>query len=581
MTDQRRQSGMLGPMRAGTFGGIAALLLLLAAPLAAQPRDSVGAANEEGKRLFAAGKLEDAARVWRAAFFNACGPEEMSLAKNLGIAFYKLQHPAEAYAFFAHARTVDRYGVSQLTSREKVELAMADLDKALQESHGLLEVEATPTPNALACLPAAATGGEGDGEVCYKTPLRRYLPPGKHRLRVVRSGQEELLTITIEAGQRHRQVVAVRVGGSGGRTLQAVETMAGGGFHTCALDTTGGIRCWGDNRGGQVGDGTCEWYQLDPSQPLENLGSRVLALAVGSSHTCALQQDGSIACWGRNSNGQLGMGHGGPESPDVHVPEPVEGLDGPATALALGYEHSCALLDGGEVACWGQNYFGQLGLGMERYDQPFRDRPEKVPGLAETSRRIAAGGYHTCVLSATGKVYCWGDNRHGQLGDGTDVERPSPVAVKGLPGAVREVVAGGFHTCAVTEAGQVYCWGQNRWGQVGDGSQVDRTEAVHVAGLRGAAAALALGQEHTCARMADGSVECWGSNAIGQLGIGGGESSPTPRRVDLAMPVAGLAAGGHHTCGWAERGSWSCWGQNYYGQLGDGTRRDRERPPRQ
>jgi alpha-tubulin suppressor-like RCC1 family protein len=354
---------------------------------------------------------------------------------------------------------------------------------------------------------------------------------------------------------------------------------AGGVFHTCVRLSSGRINCWGDNRGGQVGDGSCDWYQLSPATRVIEL-SKVSQLSAGGSHTCAVNTGGKVICWGRAADGQLGDGCGGPDCQDGYRPVEVN-LPSRATSVALGFEHSCSLLDSGQVYCWGQNYSGQLGSGKDASEMPFTNLPIAVQGLSGKAVEVVAGGYHTCARLEDAKVYCWGDNRYGQLGDGTDIEQLTPTVPVEIHQQATGLAAGGYHSCATLEDASLHCWGRNKSGQLGDGTQIDRFRPVHVAGLKGKPATVALGQSHSCVlQTGGGRVDCWGSNAIGQLGLGTFTDSPTPRRVKgVGGVLAQLFTGGHHTCAvLQEDGSIRCWGQNFYGQLGDGNRRDRNKP---
>ena len=551
---------------------------LFLTPVRGQERPgTVSATNEEAKRLFGEGQVVEAAALWRSAFGKACGAEEMNLAKNLGIAYFRLGAASDAYTFFAYARTIHRYGVSQLSNEQKVARAMLELEKSLRSTHGLLSVEASPTPNRRVCVALADTpADQGDGD-CYKTPLIRYLPAGEYRLTVFFGDEREVRSVNLEAGGRQTLKVSRGLDFKGKALRPAAVELAAGTFHTCALGEDGRLRCWGDNRGGQVGQGYCEWYQLDPATRVAGAPSEFTEVEAGGGHSCAVTAAGKLYCWGRNVNGQTGDGEGGPETQDRYRPVAVKGLPSPVAHVALGYQHSCALLTDGAVYCWGQNYNGQLGQGEAGYEVTFSVAPLRVIGLEGLVRQLVVGGNHGCVLLEGGGISCWGDNRQGQLGDGGDIERALPVPVLGLLEPAVLLAAGGRHTCAVMESGIVNCWGENKFGQIGDGSLIARFQPSPVGGISRDVAALALGQSHTCALFRSGIVDCWGNNSIGQLGVGDYESSPTPRSVALPRALR-IVAGAHHTCVLLHGGTLDCWGQNYYGQLGDGTRRDRNHP---
>ena len=341
----------------------------------------------------------------------------------------------------------------------------------------------------------------------------------------------------------------------------SVIAVAAGGFHTCARTTTGGARCWGGNWQGQLGDGTnsTRFTPVDVS----GLTSGVTAIAAGYSHTCALTAASGVTCWGNNSSGQVGDGSLG----NPKTPVGIANLGNGVAAAAAGWTHICALTTAGGVKCWGNNYYGQLG------DTTTNDRasPVDVNGLTSGVIAVAAGGYHTCALTAAGGVKCWGNNWYSQLGDGTSVQRTAPVDVNGLTSGVIAVTAGEYHTCALTNAGGVKCWGTNGYGQLGDGTGTSRTTPVDVNGLTSGVTAIAAGWFHTCALTTAGSVKCWGYNNEGQLGNGTWTSSPNPTPIDvldLSSGVLAVTAGGYHTCALTNAGGVKCWGNNGYGQLG-------------
>jgi alpha-tubulin suppressor-like RCC1 family protein len=342
-----------------------------------------------------------------------------------------------------------------------------------------------------------------------------------------------------------------------------------GALHTCALTTTGSVKCWGNNGHGQLGDGTTTLR----STPVSVLGmaSGVVALSVGSDHTCALNVLGGVKCWGNNLDGQLGDG----TNSETWTPVDVSGLTGGVTALGAGGNHTCALVSGG-VKCWGLNSDGQLGDGTL---SP-RNTAADVPNLTSGVVRLASGVGHTCALTGFGGVKCWGRNDDAQLGDGTTVNRTTPVRVAGLRDRIGDVAAGASHTCAVTTTGGVKCLGWNNSGQLGDGTATPRSGAVGVAGLSDGIKSASGGLFHTCVVTGGGGVKCGGNNLDGQLGDGT-TVSPRLNAVDtigLRSGVSTTSAGGYHSCALTLDGGATCWGYNGFGGLGNGTYTPRSQP---
>ena len=341
------------------------------------------------------------------------------------------------------------------------------------------------------------------------------------------------------------------------------QSIAAGDGHTCALTASGGVRCWGYNLFNQLGDGT----GTDRPTPVNVVGlsSGGVAVAAGAGHTCALTSAGGVKCWGGNLNGQLGDG----TTTVRPTPVDVVGLSSGVVAVVAGMGHTCALTSAGGVKCWGSDGVIQFGDGMT-FAQ--RTTPVDMVGLSSGVVAVAAGWSHTCALTIAGGVKCWGDNLVGQLGDGTRTARPTPVDVVGLSSGVVAIAGGRHHTCALTSAGGVKCWGWNGSGQLGDGTTTARPTPTDVVGLSSGVVAVAAGEGHTCALTTAGGVKCWGGNGNGQLGDGTRTARPTPTDVvGLSSGVVAVAAGMGHTCALTSAIGVKCWGWNGSGQLGDGT----------
>ncbi|MEU3567571.1 hypothetical protein AB0E96_03940 [Kitasatospora sp. NPDC036755] len=330
-----------------------------------------------------------------------------------------------------------------------------------------------------------------------------------------------------------------------GLTSAEVVKIAAGGFgaatgHGLALLTDRTVRSWGVNGSGQLGDGTVFSHNA-PGQ-VTGLTAAATDVAAGGAHSLALLADGTVWAWGRNDHGQLGNG----TAADSAVPARVEGLAG-VVAVAAGLHHSLALREDGTVWAWGYNGNGQLGDGTSTS----RGIPAPVIGLSGVSR-IAAGAGHNLVLvgapGAGAAVKAWGYNATGQLGDNTTINRYTPVTTQATwTGGVTQIAAGCNHSMAVVDGDhRLKAWGQNTAGQLGDGTTVFRVLPVTVPGLTGVRL-VAAGREHTVALSGTSTVHSWGSNGSGQLGDGTTTDSSTPvptltalTGIDkLAAPVGG------------------------------------------
>jgi len=292
----------------------------------------------------------------------------------------------------------------------------------------------------------------------------------------------------------------------------------------------------------------------------------VPSVGAGGGHSCALLATGAAYCWGANDEGALGDGTmAGARS----TAAPVVGGH-IFKQLAVGNLHTCGLKPAGTVFCWGDGRTGELGDGGTT--------SRAVPGPVSTDltfERIAVGGSsgHTCGLTAAGTLHCWGWNSFGQLGDGTTANRSTPVQVIGLP-PVRDIVLGYANTCALTLSGAAWCWGNNHAGTLGDGTTTNRPTPAPVAGGHTFdALSRSPGRWHHCALKANGSTWCWGRNRYGQLGPGAEDGLfAEPVAVGEGHSWASVNTGGDFVCGLTTTGDVLCWGANWVGgELGDGT----------
>jgi len=344
--------------------------------------------------------------------------------------------------------------------------------------------------------------------------------------------------------------------------LSNIKAIDIGELHTCALTNSGAVKCWGENENGQLGDGTTS----DRFTPVNVVGlsSGISAISAGARFTCALTIEGGVKCWGNNSYGQLGDG----ATVDRHTPVDVIGLSGPIIAITAGYTYVCALTVDHMVQCWGRNNTGQVGESTYT-NQP---TPVNISGFTSEVIAISTGAGHTCALTSEGGVQCWGYNHFGQLGDDTTTDRSTPADVFGLTSGVIAISTGWWHTCALTSAGGAMCWGYNRKGQLGNGQNTHSSRPIAVSGLTSGIATISGGHFHTCAVTSAGGMKCWGLNHWGELGDGTRTDRNMPVDVvGLTSGVGAVASGNYHTCAITIAGGVKCSGWNQYGQLGDGT----------
>lgn len=400
-----------------------------------------------------------------------------------------------------------------------------------------------------------------------------------------------------------------------------VKSVVVGALHACALLTNGTVKCWGQNQFGQIGLGSTTPNQTSPGNPVAlRTGDVAAGITAAGYHTCALLTTGVAECWGRNDTGQLGIdgvGNVGLSSttvgdnfkrvkldldPTVTPPTPA-----PIQALAAGLNHTCALLDGGSIKCWGAEGLGAVGGSASGGNWVVGDAANEmatlVPvqlGVGLSPVSISAGMYGACALLSDGSEKCWGKNDLGQLGLGDTTNRgigPStmgdalPAIKLGVNRAALSIASGDSFSCAIVENGPVKCWGKNLSGQLGLGDTVSRgrspsdlgdLENVVRLGTGRSARMIAAGQSHVCALLDNGLVKCWGDNASGQLGVGDTNARgdgpnemndylsrvPLGTKVGTERTAVSITAGDAHTCALLDDNRVKCWGSNATGQLG-------------
>lgn len=341
----------------------------------------------------------------------------------------------------------------------------------------------------------------------------------------------------------------------------AVQLSSGRG-HSCAVLANGGVRCWGTNTQGQLGNNTTAAESL---LPVTVSGiTTAQQVSAGYSHSCAVLVGGSVQCWGANARAQLGNN----STVDSLIPVTVAGIN-TAVQVSAGQDYSCALLTSGGIKCWGRDFQGKLGGGILNCGLACFI-PVDVSGVT-TAISVASGPNHSCAVLSTGDVRCWGDNTYGQVGDNTILlPRPTPVAVIGISTATH-VTVGQFHSCARLQNGTVQCWGRNTFGQLGkDGAPSPSLTPVTVDGITSATQVSAGGLQ-SCAVLLGGGARCWGSNSSGQLGNSGSPSSLFPVAVSGINSAVGIGSGNQHSCALLGSGAVQCWGGNGTGALGNGT----------
>jgi hypothetical protein len=342
----------------------------------------------------------------------------------------------------------------------------------------------------------------------------------------------------------------------------AFSAVSAGGAHTCALARDHSAYCWGANAKGQVGAGTT----IDYSSPVI-VASGITSVSAGGNHSCAIAS-ARLYCWGLNGDGQLGDG----TKITRLNPTPTTWVLGAVNRVTAGGAHTCGVSDqdawdygttsdyGTRSVCWGSDAYGQVG---NLWDVPL-------------IYALAAGAAHSCGTNfeSSPQLYCWGSNIYGQLGTGTTLTMSRPALHVGSLSGNGSLSAGRSHTCAqlsVSSTDGLFCWGLNHAGQLGDGTTVERLSPVLVVG--GPFSSVSAGGSHTCALTSAGAAYCWGANDHGQLGDGTTTMRTTPVLVSGGLAFLSISAGGNHTCGVTLVATY-CWGANGNGQLGNGTTTD-------
>ena len=342
---------------------------------------------------------------------------------------------------------------------------------------------------------------------------------------------------------------------------------------TCATHATGEVSCWGSNWRGAVAELPAS--NLSPTLPVMIEGiTTAVRVSTDLGISCATLESGEASCWG------FYLGNGVVTTEGGISPVPIKWEDtADITSIETGGSHACALHSDGTITCAGANWFGNLGTG--EFGTSISWTPAKVVNIDDATD-ISLGFAHTCALHESGEVSCWGRNDNGQLGNGVDgLENNSPVPVKvqGITDAIAISASNASLTCVLHESGEVSCWGSNAAGELGahediggEYSSVDHSSVpVKIEGITDITA-ITAGGNHVCVLHESGEVSCWGSNGFGELGVGHipDDYSASPVKVEGIADAKSISAGALHTCALRQSGSVTCWGWDEHGQLGDG-----------
>ena len=357
--------------------------------------------------------------------------------------------------------------------------------------------------------------------------------------------------------------------------------LATGSSHTCAILENGSAMCWGLDNYGQLGDGGDATNRNKPTTYVSTEdGQTVTQIHAKQSRTCIVLNDNTASCWGFNEDGQAGDDSTNTyKSPSVKVQFP----DGKRVkSMGMGLKHTCAILEDDSLTCWGLDSFGALGNGNSDTSDKYTPQTITTPSDRKVVK-VEPGATHTCILLDDGGVMCWGRDNLGQLGNGATsdtIHTPSSNVELPEGRAATDLSVGDHHSCALLDNGSVACWGQNNYGQLGENTTTHRPTPVYPHLPAGSiAVSVAVGPYNSCAILENSSLYCWGHNGYGRLGIGvTGGIYTTPMFVEGPTNIVDLSVNYDHTCGLYENGSISCWARGKHGQLGNGQWSDKNTP---
>ena len=398
------------------------------------------------------------------------------------------------------------------------------------------------------CDDGNAMGGDGCEPDCTFTPGAAGMVAGRENTCAWTHAGEAVCWGRGEDGQLGHGVLRNIGANEPARELGFIDAggfvvqMGAGDHFTCARYHSGDVRCWGINLNGRLGQGKALTAEAFGGAPGETpaaldpivLGGAAIDLAVGREHACAVREDGTVVCWGKGDFGRIGYGDtedvGDDETPQDAGPVPLSAGD-VVERVTTGRGHTCVLLQGGSIKCWGYNNHGQLGYD---HGDDIGDDEGEVEALVAVPVggpvvRIEAGLEYTCAILSQGRLRCWGHNNNGQLGQGNTMTAPPSAVAEDIPfvsfgGAlVMDVAPADEHTCALLEGGSVRCWGTGDFGKLGYSDDEDRLSPADLDSVdfgTSVGVQISAGSRHSCVRRQDGMLTCWGAAELGRLGYG-------------------------------------------------------------
>lgn len=361
--------------------------------------------------------------------------------------------------------------------------------------------------------------------------------------------------------------------------------ISAGDSHSCGLNALGTAYCWGENGSGQLGNGVTGGTSLVPVAVSTSL--KFSSIVTGNIHSCALSLSGIAYCWGNNFAGRLGDGTTFSSNTPVLVADPAGGPKS-YSSISASNGHTCVVSLNRDAYCWGDNGNGQLGNSGAGLSSNIPLLVSNPSAGAETYISISAGYSHTCALATSNVAYCWGRNLEGQLGNTSNTASSIPVLVTAAVGVTYTgISAGNDFSCGIQSNGRAYCWGNNSNGNLGNNTINQSNSPVLVSNPSAGSveySSIATGGFHTCAVAQSGDAYCWGYNVDGELGNGANFNVLIPNLVSPpsagAVVYSGIDVGTTHSCAFSTGGNAYCWGSGANGRLGDNSTSNSNIPTR-